>query len=39
MERKLDNGLNKKIEAQKEKDSGSKIPKMDRIKSDTYMET
>jgi hypothetical protein len=35
MGRKLDSGLDKRTETQRGKDSGSKTPKMDKIKSDT----
>jgi hypothetical protein len=35
MGRNLDSGLDKRTETQRGKDSGSKTPKMDKVKSDT----
>ena len=35
MGRNIDRGLDKRVETQKSKDSGSKTPKLDKIKKDT----
>jgi len=35
MERNLDRGFEKRVETPRGKDSGSKTPKMDKIKEDT----
>ena len=35
MEKNIDRGLDKRVETQRSKDSGSKSPKTDKVKSDT----
>jgi len=35
MGRNIDRGLDKRVETQRSKDSGSKSPKTDKVKSDT----